>query len=104
MSDGADTLFFLSGASYYEVLWTAPAGNIYYILARAWIAAQLNQLNGADGSAIAGEFEEARQQLEMYEPAQMAKVKGQLRKTVLSLAETLDQYNNGLIGPGHCSE
>jgi hypothetical protein len=46
-ADEESTTFFLSGQTYYEVLWTAPAGNVYYILAHAYIAAELNQLNGA---------------------------------------------------------
>ena len=46
---GEDTIFFLSNQTWYEVLWTAPKkGNAYYILAHAYIAAYLNELNGAD--------------------------------------------------------
>jgi hypothetical protein len=48
---GEDTIFFLSGQSYYDVLWTNPEGNAYYILAHAYIAAQLNLLNGASAPA-----------------------------------------------------
>ena len=40
-------MFFLSGKTYYQALWTAPQGNAYWILAHAYIAAQLNKLNGA---------------------------------------------------------
>lgn len=35
---GADTAFFLSGQSWDEVLWTAPKGNAYHILGRAYAA------------------------------------------------------------------
>ena len=51
---GEDTPFFLSGQSYYDVLWTSPAGNAYYNLSFHYIAAELNDLNGADFSACAG--------------------------------------------------
>jgi hypothetical protein len=39
-------------------------------------------------------------------PADIAALKenNPLRKQFISLAYTLDQYNNGYIGPGHCSE
>src|SRR4030042_6097989 len=48
---GEDTIFFLSGQTWYEVLWTPPAkGNAYYILAHAFIAAKLNLLNGASST------------------------------------------------------
>ena len=40
LPNGADTIFYLSGQSYYDVLWTPPqGGNAYYILAHAYIAA-----------------------------------------------------------------
>jgi hypothetical protein len=104
LPDGADTLFFLSGQSYHEVLWTPVAGNVYYILARAWIAATLNVLNEADGSAVATALSDAEAILAAATPASLAKVKGALRAQIISLAGLLDDYNNGLIGPGHCSE
>ena len=44
---GPDTVFFLSGASWYQVFWTAPAGNQYYNLAHQYMAARLNVLDGA---------------------------------------------------------
>jgi hypothetical protein len=41
-----------------------------------------------------------------YTPAQVAAMRGNnpVRQQFISLAYTLDQYNNGYIGPGHCSE
>lgn len=108
LADGADTAFFLSGQSWYEVLWTAPRGNAYYNLAHQYIAAYLNGLNGANTSAIAGDLAAAQALLEAYTPAAIGALKGKgstaLRNQFLSLAGTLDAYNNGLIGPGHCDE
>jgi hypothetical protein len=106
--DEEDTIFFLSGQSYYEVLWTAPRGNAYYILAHAYIAAKLNFLNGADPSAAQAAFDEATALFNHYNPEEIADAKGktgkELRAQFIDLAEILDDYNNGYIGPGHCSE
>jgi hypothetical protein len=100
---GEDTPFYLSGQSYYQVLWTSPSGgNAYYILAHQFIAAKLNGLNGASttpevNAAIAW----AEGFFSAYTPSSFSKaVAGQAK----AYAATLDSYNNGLIGPGHCSE
>ncbi len=106
LPNGASTAFFLSGQTYYQVLWTSPAGNAYYNLAHQYIAAQLNFLNGADPSAAQAAFSAATALLNTYTPAQVAAMKATnaVRKQFIALAATLDSYNNGLIGPGHCSE
>ncbi|MFL6195143.1 MAG: hypothetical protein ACJ75H_13295 [Thermoanaerobaculia bacterium] len=102
-----DTAFFLSGQTYYKVLWTAPQGNAYYILAHAYIATTLNVLNGASTPPeVLAAWNEATTLFQTYTPAQIGAQKGsqQPRKRFLELAGLLDMYNNGLIGPGHCSE
>ncbi|MCI0398418.1 MAG: hypothetical protein L0332_06115 [Chloroflexi bacterium] len=107
LPNGADTPFFDTGQSWYEVLWTPPAGgNAYYILAHAYIAAYLNGLNGADTSAIATELAHAADLLNEYDgnPKAMSQIKGAVRQDFIQTAYVLDQYNNGAIGPGHCSE
>lgn len=106
LPDGASTIFYLSGQSYHQVLWTAPKGNAYFILAHAFIAAVLNGLNGADVSEVGDELAAAQTIFESHSPAQIGSLrpKADLRILILSLASTLDGYNNGLIGPGHCSE
>ncbi len=104
---GENTPFFLSGKSYYDVLWTAPRGNAYYILAHAYIAAQLNQLNDAAIPAnVLTAFNTATGLFGMYTPAQIAALRSNssLRAQFIALASMLDDYNNGLLGPGHCSE
>jgi hypothetical protein len=103
VSEGADETFFLSGKTYYQVLWTAPAGNAYYILAHQYIAAKLNQLNGASStSAVDAAISFAENFFASNTPSSSL-TKAQ-RNEVLAKASILDQYNNGLIGPGHCSE
>jgi hypothetical protein len=110
LPSGASTPFFLSGQSYYEVLWTSPGGgNAYYILAHAYIAAGMNFLNGASSTPeVDAAFAEATGLFNTFTPAQVADAKGKkgntLRAQFIALAYTLDQYNNGYIGPGHCSE
>jgi hypothetical protein len=102
LPNGADTIFALSGQSYHYVLWRPIRGNGYYILARAYIAAQLNGLNGSSLDAVSAEYAEATQLFALYGPGDVDK--GKLRKRFIELAQILDDYNNGLIGPGHCSE
>lgn len=101
------TPFFQSGKTWYQALWTAPAGNAYYILAHAYIATSLNILNGASlPPEVLSAWNEATTLFQAWTPAQIAAQKGnqQPRKRFLELAGLLDMYNNGLIGPGHCSE
>jgi hypothetical protein len=100
---GEDTAFYLSGQTYYQVLWTPPAGgNAYYILAHQFIAARLNKLNGASTtSAVDTAMNWAHTFFSTYTPGNVPKAQASLAK---AYAATLDSYNNGLIGPGHCSE
>jgi len=105
---GENTIFFSSAKSYYQALWTSPQGNAYWILAHAYIAAELNQLNGADFTAAQAAYNGATALFgnPAYTPAYIGVLKGNssLRQTFISLATILDNYNNGLIGPGHCSQ
>jgi len=110
LASGADTPFFLSGQSYYEVLWTPPkGGNAYYILAHAYIAAELNVLNGTSIPGDVGDaWDEATVLFGTYTPAEVAALKGrsgrEMRQMWIDLAGLLDDYNNGLVGPGHCDD
>ena len=106
LANGPNTPFYFSGQSYYQVLWTAPVGNAYYILAHAYIAARLNFLNGSDPAAAQAAFDQATTLFNTYTPAEIAALRGNssLRQLFITLAKTLDDYNNGLTGPGHCSE
>lgn len=100
---GEDTPFFLSGQSWYQVLWTSPAGNAYYNLAHQYIAARLNILNGAASTAeVDAAITWATDFFTNHSPSDT--LPKQLRQQVLQKANLLDQYNNGLIGPGHCTE
>lgn len=103
-----DEIFYLSGQTYFEVMWTAPQGNVYYNLASQYIAAVLNGLSGADTSDITTELAAAESLFETYTPADIAALKGKngnaVRAQFIALAGTLGSYNEGEIGPGHCDE
>ncbi len=96
LDDGPKTLFFNSGKSYIKVLWTHPRrGNEYYILAHQYIAAELNQLNGASIPINVKEaFDKATDLFAGTETAE--------RSEWIAISELLDDYNSGIIGPGHC--
>ncbi len=99
-----DTLFFTLGQTWYAVFWTAPRGNAYYILAHQYMAAKLNVLDGASAppevlSALSG-----AEALFNSLPAGSTALTSAQRSQALAWASLLDSYNNGLVGPGHCSE
>lgn len=105
LPDGANTPFFLSGQSYHAMLWTAPAGNPYYILAHQYAAAQLNGLNGASQTAISAVFAEATTLLQTYHQTSPELGKRlPLRDRFVQLGGILAAYNEGATGPGHCDE
>jgi len=83
-----------------EILKTQPMGDATYILAHQLIAAKLNLLNGADGGAIENAAVDADQWL-MDHPLG-SELKEEDRQAGLALAETLEGYNTGEIGPGAC--
>jgi len=69
LPDGADTDFFLSSQSYHDVFWTSTRGNVYYILARQYMAAELNSLSGAPMPVDVTEvFDAATVMFETYMP------------------------------------
>jgi hypothetical protein len=105
---GPDAAFFSSGQSYIEVLnEDKSTGNAYYILAFQWIAAELNQEAGASISgAAAAAFAAGEALLSSHTPAEIDALSGDdpLRQQFIAAAATLDDYNNGVIGPGHCGD
>jgi hypothetical protein len=101
---GVDSQFFISGQTYYEVLQTNPkGGNAYYILTHQYIAVQLNMLNDASSTdEVDAAMAWATTFFNTYTPS--STLSKMVRNDATSYAGTLDDYNNGLIGPGHCSE
>lgn len=101
--DAGDT-FYNSGYSYIDIMNMPPkGGNAYLQLAHQFIAASLN-INGLSGSGVAA-VDAALAGADAYFAGAAAGIPaptGSLRTQLLTWAETLDSFNNGLIGPGHC--
>jgi hypothetical protein len=65
-------------------------------------------LAGASDAAVTDAFNDAKTLLETYTPAEIADLKGKngkdLTQQFTDLGSALDEYNNGLTGPGHCGD
>lgn len=102
LSYGSATMFYQSGKTWLEVFNTAPAGVTYYNLAHQYMAAKLNVLNGASSTdEVDAAMTEAEGYFGTYKPSYVPDK--YLKAKMLEWAKTLDKYNNGDYGPGHCS-
>jgi hypothetical protein len=96
------TQFYLSGKTWYQMFWTPPQGNAYYQLAHQFMAAKLNVLNGASAPAeVTTALASADALFNSVGGTTLTRAQ---TTTARQLAAVLDAYNNGLTGPGHCSE
>jgi hypothetical protein len=68
------------------------------------LAAKLNIARGASATAVAATLAAADSFLATHNSASWASLSAAERQQVLAWATTLDNYNNGLIGPSHCSQ
>lgn len=68
------------------------------------LGAKLDIANGSDGSAVASTITAADAFLATHNSTDWSGLSKPQKNMVLSWVATLDQYNNGLIGPGHCSQ
>jgi len=98
-----NTTFFLSGTTWINVFHTAPKGNSYYNLAHQYMAAKLNGYAGASAPAsVTAAIADAEAWFALYPPSSSF---WKTNKTqVMQTAGVLGSYNEGSIGPGHCSE
>jgi hypothetical protein len=107
---GETTHFFLASSggtalSWYGVMWMAPKGNAYYILAPQFAAATLNTLAGASAPVeVLTAMDQAQALFAKYTPGEIGALSGDddVRQEFLALATVLADYNEGSIGPGHC--
>jgi hypothetical protein len=101
-----NTTFFLSGASWFTVFWTPPAGNPYYQLAHQYMAAKLNKLAGAGSSStVDAAIATAEALFATYTPATAEALPktSAVRTSFLDAATTLGAFNEGTAGgPDHC--
>jgi hypothetical protein len=97
-------LFYNSGQGYLAIMNTAPkGGNAYLQLAHQFIAASLNTNGGPSGVAAVDAAMAGAAAYFAGAPAGIPTPSGALRTQLQAWATTLDNYNNGLTGPGHCS-
>ena len=99
------TTFYNSGQNYLTILNTPPAkGNAYLILAHQFIAAKLNTGGGASGISSVDQALAGAAAYFAGAPAGIPNPVDPTRSQLIAWAGTLDQYNNGTIGPGHCPD
>ena len=68
------------------------------------LAAKCNILRGAEGGAVAEVIGKADSFLAWYGYSDWSKLCAADQQTVLCWQSTLDDYNNGIIGPGHAND
>ncbi len=99
-----DNLSLYTGHEAMMILWTPPKkGNAYIILAHQYIGAELNVVNGTSiPDEALDAWLSAQELLEYYQSEGNIPKKSPDRALAIDLAGILDDYNNGIIGPGHC--
>jgi hypothetical protein len=100
--DEEATAFFNSGSTWYQVWQTPPRGNGFYILAHQYMAAKLNVLNGASTTTAVDAALSGAESLFASLAAGSTALTSEQTTQAKAWASTLDDYNNGLTGPGHC--
>ncbi|MDD1667776.1 MAG: hypothetical protein LUO96_04840, partial [Methanomicrobiales archaeon] len=108
LPEGEDTIFFLSGQSWYNVFLTEPStenGGAYYTLAHQYMAAVLNTLQAEPASTtpeVDAAMAWAKAFFEANAPTEWQGLVDQ--SDITDNSEILDEYNNGLAdgGPPHC--
>lgn len=84
-----------------DILNTQPRGDKTLILAHQLIGTKLNLANGADGTDLGDTIAEADAWLAANGGVGSGEKKWNGGEP---LKNTMDDYNNGLIGPGHCDD
>lgn len=103
-SGGAKSVQVTSAAQAVSLLsMSGDASNGINKLYAQLLGAKLNIAKGADGSAVANTISAADAFLATNNAADWGGLTRAQRNTVLGWMTTLDNYNNGLIGPGHCN-
>jgi hypothetical protein len=92
-----------NAADLLSILNEPAGGNGLLILMHQLIAAKLNIANGADGSAVATDIANADALIGSLSPPPIG-TDTLSPASVNAIATDLDNYNNGLLGPGHCAD
>lgn len=102
LPQGENTIFFKSNKSWYDVFWTPPKGDAYYILAHQYMAAKLNRLAMADTSIVRDVIKYAEEYFANAKPGETLTTAK--RDEILAWAKILDEFNNGLMEVQHCGD
>ncbi len=89
----------LCGQTLLDILKTPPRGDAWLILAHQYIAARLNIASGASST---DEVDAALASAEAWLLDNCGGAPASESADALEWAETLERYNRGAIGPGHC--
>ena len=87
--------------TWYQILFTQPQGNAWYILAHQWIAAELNLANNA---SVPPQVQNALAQAATLLTGNCSSMSASQSALATQLTGLLDEYNSGIIGPGHCPD
>jgi hypothetical protein len=90
-----------TAAQLLDILNESSSGNKFLLLAHQLIAAKLNIQNGADPSSVSATIANADALIGNLVPPPIGSDDLPNNPTV-GYANQLDDFNNGLIGPGHC--
>ena len=86
-----------------DILNIPVASNGIYKLQAQLLAAKLNVANGASIRGVARTARrDADRLLGRYNPGEWDALSTELKSKINAVMSTLDDYNNGIIGPGHC--
>ena len=100
LGDGGRAQFFNAPESYQQILADGVQDGPYYRLAKAYVAAELNSVNGAPFSdAASAAFEQATGLFLAAKPEQL---EPDAVPRFAALAAVLEQFNAGTAGPGAC--
>jgi hypothetical protein len=89
----------LCGSDLLSILRRQPRGDAWVILAHQYIAARLNE---ASGASTPSSVDEALADAQAFLLASCEGAPASTAPEAIALAELLDSYNHGGIGPGHC--
>lgn len=93
--------------TWFNVFWTSPKGNAYYNLSQQYMAAKLNYLNNAGQVSSVTAAIAAAEDFFSHAgdtPAGWEALGYKTKSDLITWAGILGSYNEGTIGPGHCSE
>lgn len=104
-ADGDHSLHVINAGMAVDVLkmftYGVPSNGITRLYAQL-LGAKLNIANGADYAAVAAAMADADAFLAAHFWTEWDDLSRDTKKTVVGWQSLLDDYNNGIVGPGHC--